>query len=210
MDQIKLNIFPATIFPPLHICSSLVRVDEITIDVHEHYVKKSYRNRYDILGPNGVHTLSISLIKGKNAQLPMREVRIANHQNWQQRHYKSIKAAYGNAPYYDHFIDEIQPLFHTKFNFLVDFNITSLQSILKCLSLSNEINKTERYYTSEEIQHADIRNAFHSDRNQLSKSPGQQKYIQVFSDRFEFEPNLSILDLLFCKGPESLSYLTQI
>jgi len=34
-----------------------------------------------------------------------------------------------------------------------------------------------------------------------------EPYVQVFSDRMPFQPNLSVADLLFAEGPEAVSVL---
>lgn len=104
-------ILEAQYFPPLDYFSKIILFNNISIEAHEHYQKGSYRNRCHIATSQGVHPLSVPLKKGKNAQMPIKEVQIAYDVNWQRLHWQSLKTAYGSAPFWEHYAPVLEPFF---------------------------------------------------------------------------------------------------
>jgi len=101
---------------PVQYYAKLCSGHPMLIEQHEHYIKRSYRNRAHILGANGVMRLTIPLKKGKNEGQPIREVQIEYVQKWQQQHWQSIQSAYGKAPFFEHYSDELRPFFEKKYH----------------------------------------------------------------------------------------------
>ena len=135
--------------------------DEVWIEQHENYLKGSYRNRCHIAGVNGLLRLSIPLRKGKNEQQSIKEVQIAYDQPWTSHHWSSIRSAYGNAPYFDYYAEELQPLYQQKWTFLFDFNWTLLQKINDLIGITSSIQKTESYQKETDDLLLDYRNVIH-------------------------------------------------
>ncbi len=170
--------------PPVSWCAAAWKSEAVAIEAHEHYQKGSLRNRCYIAGPNGVQRLSIPLEKGKNRQMPIRETRIAHDEPWQRQHWRSIRTAYGNAPYFGHYADDLAPFYEKPYTFLFDYNLDLLAFILqKKLGWPGEIRMSESYKVPDHIER--------------SKLP---RYPQVFEEKHGFLPDLSVLDLLFCCG----------
>ena len=151
---------------------------EALIDGEERYQKQSYRNRAVILNGNGVLNLIIPTIHD-NRMGVVKEVRIEYVTPWQRAHWRSIESAYNNTPFYLYYKDALKPFFEQKFDFLFDFNTQLTLTLLKIL----QARKPDYRYRL--------------------TSP----YYQVFEDKFGFQPNLSIIDLLFNEGPQAASYL---
>lgn len=200
-------LLPTAYLPSLSWCSQFWNANTVTLEAFEHYQKGSIRNRAYIAGPNGVQRLSIPLIKGKHQQTAIREVRIAYDQNWQRQHWRTICTAYGNAAYFEHYIDGLAPFYNQRYNFLFDYNFELINFILRdklvwkgVLQLSEAFNTTGDkqdntaktfYQTPSDIQNTDI----------SFPNPGASAtYPQVFQEKHGFIPNLSVLDLLFCCG----------
>ena len=198
--------------PSLQYFSKLAHFPLVVIEQCEHYTKGSYRNRCHIAGVNGLLRLSIPLRKGKNEQQSIKEVQIAYDQPWTSHHWSSIRSAYGNAPYFDYYAEELQPLYQQKWTFLFDFNWTLLQKINDLIGITSSIQKTESYQKETDDLLLDYRNVIHPKAHlqgqDLHFKP--KKYPQVFEEKTGFLPNLSILDLLFCSGPQSLLELEQM
>lgn len=195
--------------PPIQYFTKWILYDEVIIEQYENYLKGSYRNRSHIAGVNGLLRLSIPLLKGKNEQQSIRDVQIAYHEPWQSQHWNSIISAYGNAPFFEHYAPEIAVFFEKRYQFLFDFNQDILQCLLKLCGLPSSITFTQGYLTEPESGIFDFRNGIfpkkHRQKDDQSFTP--VPYAQVFEEKNGFLPNLSILDLLFCTGPQSLLIL---
>lgn len=215
MKKPDIILFELQYLPPIQYFSKLVSFKRTLIEQHENYLKGTYRNRCHIVGANGIQRLSIPLQKGKNRQQSIREVRISDHENWQSQHWNSIRSAYGKSPYFEFYVDEFEPFFRKKYEFLFDWNWDLLNCIIDCLSIDCALKLTEQYLSSEDLKEEmnifDFRNGISPKKHRQKEDPHfkQTKYAQVFEEKHGFIPNLSILDLLFCAGPESVRILEE-
>jgi len=184
----------------------LLNAESICFESQEHYLKGSYRNRMHIATPQGVMRLSIPLVKGKNSQTPIRDVCIAYDENWQLQHWRGIKAAYGKSPFFEFYSDELKAFYDKKTKFLFDWNWALFEWIRETMAL--ELSGTfSMEYTKHGEHPNDYRNRFLPKSEIQLPSSNSKRYSQVFEDKTGFLPNLSIIDLLFCTGPEALLYL---
>ncbi len=165
-------------------------------------MKGSYRNRCLITGPNGIIRLSIPLVKGKHQKTPIKDVNISFVEDWKHVHWQSIQSSYGRSPYFSFYEDELKEIFFTKESKLFKWNDQLFRWVVEQLNLKLDI-----HFSTDFIEHSnddiDFRNQILPKRRNLGLTP----YEQVFSDRFPFQPDLSILDLLFSKGPQAKDYL---
>ncbi|MFO7790882.1 MAG: WbqC family protein [Bacteroidota bacterium] len=196
-------------FPPVQYMSVCAGYEEVYIEANENYEKQSYRNRCTILGPNGTQNLSIPVIKGRSPGQPIRDVKIDYSTPWQGNHRRSIETAYAAAPYFEHYYDEIKPFFKKKSRFLFDHNLMICNLLLVILEINTEIKLTNTYLPIPPQDTRDYRNLIHPKKTDITYTDNYsfQPYMQVFNERFSFQPGLSILDLLFNEGPVSKQYL---
>lgn len=175
----------------------------LLLEAQEHYSKGSCRNRCYIAGPQGAQLLSVPLAQGKNQQCPIREVQIDNSEAWQRQHWKSLRAAYGKSPFFIHYADSLQPLFQQRYRFLFDLNEALAQTLYRLLGL------VELPYQYTEVYQHQLPDNCLDAREHRGKPPLllDIHYAQVFEDRTGFLPDLSVLDLLFCTGPEAATLL---
>lgn len=197
-----IPLLPLCYLPPISWCVAAWNSDGILLEACENYQKGSLRNRCYIAGPNGIQRLSIPLAKGKHQQTPIREVRIANDQPWQRLHWRSIRTAYGNAPFFEHYAGELARFYERRYEFLFDYNLDVLNFVLiNKLQWQGRIELTAVWLPASAYPSAtDFREAFSGDPGNVPQWFVPVRYPQVFTDRYGFLPNLSVLDVLFCCG----------
>ena len=171
---------------------------ECVIDLGENYVKRSQRNRGQILSANGVMSLTVNVENANRPRQPMRDVRIDYSKRWQHQHWVSILSAYKSSPYFDHYASELEPFYRREWRYLVDYNMEYTATLLRLLGAGRELPTSERYVVAKE-EDLDLR-----PKNIEGSAFCAQPYFQVFSDRMPFAENLSALDLLLCEGPEAI------
>lgn len=193
--------------PNLAYFSCLLKYGEIKIETQEHFVKQTFRNRCQILTANGIDTLIVPTIHS-GGKIPIREVKIDESQGWRKRHWRSIMAAYGKAPFYEYFAEDFHGVYQKKHLYLFDLNWELLTICLKLLRLKPTISLTETYHTHLEEGHYDALSIIHPKKdvrhNNLYKSV---VYKQNFGTTFI--PNLSVIDLLLCQGAAASNILKQ-
>lgn len=194
---------------PIQYYSKLLLFDQIWIEQHEHYRKRSFRNRCYIGTAQGALGLSIPLKKGKHEQMPIREVKIDNNAPWQKLHWRSIRTAYGKAPFFEFYAEELIQFYQKEYEFLFDFSWQLQDFMLESIGIDTTIRKTEEFCKQLPKNILDFRNKVNPKDRLKAKDPDfvPYPYSQLFEDRQNFLPNLSILDMLFCTGPETYSYL---
>ena len=174
--------------------------DNVVIDLGENYVKRSERNRTEIVTPTGGMVLSVPLVKANRPRTPMRDMRIDNSKRWQHQHWVAILSAYRSSPYYDYIADRIAPIYEREWKFLVELNSEILQAEFDILGIEPKHRLSEIYIEpSEGI--VDLRD---NKRESQFDSP---QYFQLFMDRTPFVENASMLDLLMCEGREATALL---
>ncbi|MEM9918801.1 MAG: WbqC family protein [Bacteroidota bacterium] len=201
---IELHFMPCTAY-----MSVLAAHKEVYIEQQERYVKRSYRNRCLIGDSNGALRLSIPLRKGKNEQQDIRAVQIVYDSPWIPKFWHSIRSVYQKSPYFEHYADELYDILCSKPPMLFDLNWKLLVTFCDWIGLNVELKLTKTYQKVPEKGMVDWRYRIGpaSVPEALQEAVQSQKYPQIFEEKTGFMANLSVLDLLFCTGPESLSYL---
>lgn len=179
------------------------------LESHENYQKRSFRNRTYIATANGKERFTIPLRKGKNEQMPIREVQISYDQDWQKQHWGAITAAYSKAPFFEFYAPELEVLYQQQETWLFDWNYAILEFFTTAWQLDINWELTANYKKKYPAEVLDLRGRLGpKDLASMSQRYGKKvRYTQVFQEKHGFIPNLSGLDLLFCTGPEGLLYL---
>ncbi len=196
------SLLHPTYFPSIAHCVGIANSESITFEVEDHYQKQTFRNRTAIYGANGKLILTIPVVfTQKNRQL-FKEVKIANETNWQAHHFKSLQSAYSTSPFFEFYVDDLQPLFSNKENYLLDFNFKCLEVVLDWLRLDLSYKKNESFQKIVKDK-TDLRHL----SNRKQESQQFNSYPQVFDSKHGFIENLSILDLICNEGTNALNYL---
>ncbi len=179
----------------------------IEIEVCENFIKQSYRNRAHILSSNKINQLSIPVIGG-NSKQNIKEIKMDNDQRWMDVHWRGIVSAYGKAPYFEFYADYFNQIFLKKHTSLFDFNFEILTLCLKLLNYDNVITFSEKHELTTREGTLDLRSSIHPKKDFSTNTYYQPySYIQLFGK--EFVPNLSIIDVIFCEGPNASNIIHQ-
>ncbi len=192
-----------TYFPNVAHMAIMLQSESINFEYCDTYGKQTYRNRCCIMGANGLLQLNIPVIHTqKNRQL-YRNVAVTHAEKWQLKHLKSLETAYRKSPFFEYYIDDLKPLFTKEVSHLYEFNMDCLKVIFECLQLPLSFSFTKSF-DQNQGQVSDARTLVFCKKevNQFFEN-----YIQVFNDKHGFVGNLSVLDLLFNEGPNTINYL---
>ena len=195
-------LLPTAYLAPIEYYAILLQEPNCSIELHEHFVKQSIRNRCDIYGANGKLQLTIPKQRKGSSKTIIKEIQISYKQSWQKQHWTAIQSAYNSSPFFKYYQDELQSFFETEETLLVDFN-QKLQKVILGL-LQQEGDNTS---FTKKFQH---KGSFSDFRNYTWKCKNPVAYDQVFMEKHGFIADLSIIDLLFNLGPESSDYLHKL
>lgn len=199
----KMAVFIPTYFSPISQYRAIVNAETVVFETEDNFQKQSYRNRCYIFNTNGKQLLNIPVKHPvTSGRKKTKDTIIENATNWQDQHFKSLKTAYRNSPFFEFYIDDLTPIFEKKYKFLQDLNFDTFDFITDALQLKIDYKKSESYIESEEK--IDFRNLADA---KFTPNILTNNYIQMFDDKHGFIPNLSILDLLFMEGPNAISFL---
>ena len=190
------TILSTSYFPPIKYFQCINTYNPIYIEQYENYQRHSIRNRTKILGANGTVLLTVPIKKGSSTTL-IKHIEIAGNR-WRKNHINSIKSAYGSAPFFIYYFEEIEKIINKNHNFLLDLNNDILSYFLNEFKINKEIKKPDTYLTN-------YSNHFSDQRNQINLNQKFKKYHQVFDENFT--ENLSVIDLIFNVGPKALKYI---
>ena len=194
-----MTVFSTAYFPCISYMARFLEEPAPVIEICETYHKQTYRNRCRVMTANGVESLSVPVVKVNGNHTMTKDVAISYKEHWQQIHRRCLESAYKASPYFDHYYSYLEPIFETRFERLIDLNDAALQAVLKMLKVQKEIVHTTDYVHMVEN---DLREAFSP--KEVSRPDSFPQYYQVFSAKFPFAPDLSVLDLVFNEGPEAM------
>lgn len=196
---------------PVSYYAQFLRFGQVCVERYEHYQKQSYRNRCHIVGANGVLPLSVPIVKPDSPDTPVCDIRVSDHGNWRHLHWNAIVSAYNSTPFFEYYQDDFAPFFEKVPAFLFDFNEQLRETVCGLLDIHPCVVYTDSYRRDLLPQEEDLREAIHpkrkGDDTRLGFHP--TPYYQVFSQKFGFVEDMSILDLLFNMGPESVIVLQE-
>lgn len=207
-------------FAPIQWYQKLNRYDKVWVEACENFTKQTYRNRCLIATTNGVQALTVPVERPSSVtssgvgvssnKCLMKDLRISDHGNWRHLHWNALMSAYGESPFFEYYVDDMHPFFEKKWTFLYDFNMEICAKMCELIDIQPTIASTKEYIPTDSQRLGgveDFRDAIRPKRPLPDASFSPTRYCQVYERRHGFIPNLSILDLLFNMGNESVLYL---
>jgi hypothetical protein len=197
-------LLPTAYFPPVSYFIPLIRCESALIEQMETFPKQTFRNRCEIMTSAGKLNLVVPVTKPNGNHTLTKDIEISYREPWQQHHWKSIQTAYRSSPYFNYYADIIQPLFELKETSLIANNQIIISLLNKIIGLGSKFEFTQDYI-KQPVDLIDLRSAISPKKKPEGLS--FQEYPQVFSHKFGFVKNLSVLDLIFNLGPDTKRYL---
>ena len=213
----KEVLLSTTYFGPIQWYQKLYRAEEVFIERCESFQKQTYRNRCLIATTNGLQALTIPVVRDQSDKLSdtnqdqepvslIHSIRISDHGNWRHLHWNALKSAYGESPFFDYYQDDIRPFFEQRWDYLFDFNEAIREKMCELLDIQPSVRYTEEFASTVNNM-IDFRSSINPKHPEPDPDFTPKRYYQVYEQKHGFLPNLSILDLLFNMGPESIFYL---
>jgi hypothetical protein len=201
----QVSLIELHYLPCITYFSALSQFDEIILERHENYIKQSYRNRCYINTAGGVAALTLPVIQNEGKTL-ITDVRIDNSQKWFNNHWRTITSAYGKAPFFEYYADDLYLILSKKPTHLYTLNFDLLTLCLKWLKIPVTIRESNSYEKVPLLPVVDLRSTIHPKKGDyLNPFHKSTPYVQVFGNKFA--GNLCIIDLIFCMGPGARGYI---
>lgn len=178
------------------------------IEAYDSYTKQTYRNRCVIVDANGPLALTIPTEKTAEGKCLMHDIRISDHGNWRHRHWNALEAAYRHTPFFLYYEDDFRPFYEQKIESLYDFNMGLTRLVCQLIGIDTPLLPTTEYEGASCL--TDLRECIQPKQAwEADKEFAPKEYYQVFKDKHGFIANMSIVDLLFNMGPESILILNE-
>ena len=209
-------LLQTTYFGPIQWYQKLYRYDHCLIEQYDSFQKQTYRNRCVIATANGLQALTVPIEHSPltpHLSPLVKDLRISDHNQWRRVHWNALQSAYSESPFFEYYADDLRPFFEKKYDYLIDFNEEIRQKVCELIDIHPHVEYTPEYisHLSPLISHFssldDFRDVINAKHPQPDDDFEAKAYWQVFQHKHGFQPNLSILDLLFNMGPESIFYL---
>ena len=182
----------------------LYKEKQVCFDSHAPFTKMSFKNKMVILSAQGPLALTIPIVGGRDQKTSIQDICIAYDAPWQAQHFKALKTCYKRAPYFEYYEADLEKLYSTKTECLVEFLEACHQFLQKAIKGKWELIQFNEY--AQKIKEEETKKEIHPwQPNNYAQFPIQHEYQQVFTSPSGFIQNLSILDMLFCVGGKEIS-----
>lgn len=201
-------LFSTAYFPPISYVATMLDKQVVVVEQYETFPKQTYRNRAVVATANGLLSLTVPVVRINGNHTYTKDMAICYNENWAVKHWRAIESAYNSSPYFLYYKDEVEAILNKQYIGLVYLNMDILSFVFKKLKVAKDIMLSTDFVLAEDVATIeDYRNRFSPKNKEILQLP---PYDQVFEDRYGFQSDISILDLLFNLGPDSLGYLKEV
>ena len=194
-------------FPPVEYFAILAKYSSVYVEACENYQKQSWRNRCRILAADGPAYLNFPIVHEGSHELPITEIKVDYSTPWVLKTKRAIASAYESSAYFDYYKDDLFAILDSRPETLFELDMRIIRFFLDKIGIAAELRLTDTFQPSSGVD--DYREVLHPKRpNTVLKDLGLEKpYFQVFARKYGFISDLSIMDLLFNEGPDSICFL---
>ena len=181
----------------------------LLIDHYGFFYKQTFRNRANVLSPNGIVSLVVPVTGGRKYGNPLKNIRIDYKENWIHKHLRALETYYYSSPFFEVLYDDIKKIYSEGYEYLWQLNKAFTDYFVWLLDL--EYKNTS--FNFEEINNdfIDLRKIYSPKRNYLEVVGVEPvTYYQVYADRFGFIKELSVFDIAFNMGSEAGVYIREM
>ncbi len=191
------------------------------------YDDNDFQNRNRIKGPNGVMWLTVPVKAKDHHRLQITEIEIVEQDVWRRKHWKSLVWAYGKAPFFSRYADFFEETYRRSWRSLVELDVHLLAYLFEALGLPKDFKRTSQLSCGGAKSEAVLsmcralgatayifgaKGRDYVDRAAFDAAgigvAFQDYHHPVYPQQFgPFVPNLSVVDLLFNCGPNSMEVL---
>ena len=188
----------------------------VYIEACENYQKQSYRNRCKFYAADGVQALSFPVVHESGTyKHPVNQIKVDYSTPWLVQHQRAIVSAYRTSAYFEYYQDELFEIMNSRPETLLDLNMALLNFFIEKIGLRVDLRLTEEFSINgiaDGVVCDDLREVIHPKRTNdiLSDLALEKPYFQVFAQKYGFKSDLSVMDLLFNEGPDSILYLKNL
>lgn len=196
-------LLPTSYLPPVGYMKAMAENESAIIDIHENYIKQTIRNRCYIYTANGIMPLVVPVRKIHGHRTAVKDIVIFYGTKWSDNHWRAIESAYNSSPFFLYYKDELTRIWQRQYTLLADLNHRLMEFLFRSTGITVDLIHSDHYIT-------DMDPELNFRRKASWMKPGVktcQSYHQVFTAKYGFMENLSIIDLLFNTGPEAKIYL---
>ncbi len=193
------------------------------------YTRRDWRNRNRIKTPGGLRWLSVP-VSNDYARQRISEVKIDGYR-WRRKHLESLRHSYGSLPYYDEVMAFLAPVYEAGDLYLSELNMRLIRAINSYLKIETAIRQSKAFEPvsgrSERLLHICMElgaseylsgpsAAAYLDEELFARQGIAVRYLdygnypeypQLYGN---FVHEVTILDLLFSKGPEALQFMKRL
>jgi hypothetical protein len=192
-------LIEAHYLPSIAYFTAISGAESVLLERCENFEKQTYRNRCRINTANGPIHLIVP-VTAKHGKVSISNVRLDYTQKWLNNHWRTVQSAYGKAPFFEHYAEDLHEILFKKADSLYELNYTFLSMCLKWLKWDIPVKETKLYGRAISTDVLDLRSVINPKKlEQCYQFYYPAVYNQVFGNTFV--ENLSLIDLVFCEGP---------
>jgi hypothetical protein len=223
-----IGILQPGYLPWLGFFEQMHRSDVFVVYDDVQYDKEGWRNRNRIKTANGVQWLTVPVLLKFNEHPVILDVRIDNKVNWRKKHLGAIRQNYAKAPFFKRYIEIFEVAYSREWESLVDLDLYFITILAECLGMSHEkiVRSSSLQVKGERMERlVNICEFFGADTFYEGAAGKSYMDVDSFSRRGitvefqdyrhpaypqmygEFVSHLSVIDLLFNQGDDSMAIL---